>query len=136
VRLKTAPQKGTETILLVEDEDAVRDLTETVLTSYGYKVIVTQNPENALAIAESGIQVQLVLTDVVMPSMSGRELVRKLMAKHPHLRVLYMSGYTDDIITNGGVLEAGLAFLQKPFTPGALAQKVREALDATAPVPK
>jgi len=136
VRLKTAAQKGTETILLVEDEEAVRDLTETVLTSFGYKVIVTQDPEHALTIAESGTQIHLVLTDVVMPSMSGRELVRKLIAKHPHLRVLYMSGYTDDIITNGGVLEAGLAFLQKPFTPAALTQKVREALDATAPMPK
>jgi CheY-like chemotaxis protein len=136
VQLTTTPQKGTETVLLVEDEEPVRDLTETVLTSYGYKVVVTQNPEHAMTIAESGIQIQLVLTDVVMPSMSGRELVRRLMTKHPHLRVLYMSGYTDDIITNGGVLEAGLAFLQKPFTPAALAKKVREALDATAPVPK
>jgi PAS domain S-box-containing protein len=135
-RLKTEAPKGTETILLVEDEEPVRDLTETVLTSYGYKVVVTQDPEHALAIAESGLQIQLVLTDVVMPSMSGRELVRKLMAKHPHLRVLYMSGYTDDIITSGGVLEPGLAFLQKPFTPATLAQKVREALDAIAPVPK
>jgi FixJ family two-component response regulator len=89
-----------------------------------------------MRIAESGIQIHLVLTDVVMPSMSGRELVRKLMAKNQHLRVLYMSGYTDDIITHGGVLEAGLAFLQKPFTPAVLGKKVREALDAAVPVPK
>jgi PAS domain S-box-containing protein len=136
VRLKTAPQKGTETILLVEDEEAVRDLTETVLTSYGYKVIVTQDPQDAQSIADTGIQIQLVLTDVVMPSMSGRELVRKLTAKNPQLRVLYMSGYTDDIIGTGGVLEAGLAFLQKPFTPATLAQKVREVLDAATPVPR
>jgi CheY-like chemotaxis protein len=101
-----------------------------VLTSYGYKVIVTQDPKHAQTIAETGLEIQLVLTDVVMPSMSGRELVRKLTAKCPHLRVLYMSGYTDDIITSGGVLEPGLAFLQKPFTPAALAQKVREVLDA------
>jgi nitrogen-specific signal transduction histidine kinase/ActR/RegA family two-component response regulator len=136
VRLKTAPQKGTETILLVEDEEAVRDLTETVLTSYGYKVIVTQDPENAQSIAATGLPIHLVLTDVVMPSMSGRELARKLTQKNPNLRVLYMSGYTDDIIAAGGVLEAGIAFLQKPFTPALLAQKVREVLDATAPVPK
>jgi PAS domain S-box-containing protein len=135
-RLKTVPQKGTETILLVEDEEAVRDLTQTVLTSYGYKVIVTQDPEHAQSIAETGIPIQLVLTDVVMPSMSGRELVQKLTAKYPHLRVLYMSGYTDDIITNGGILEPGLAFLQKPFTPATLAQKVRDVLDAKAPVAK
>jgi PAS domain S-box-containing protein len=136
VRLKTAPQKGTETILLVEDEEAVRDLTETVLTSYGYKVIVTQDPENAQSIAATGLQIHMVLTDVVMPSMSGRELARKLTQKNPNLRVLYMSGYTDDIIAAGGVLEAGIAFLQKPFTPAMLAQKVREVLDAAAPVPK
>ena len=136
VRLKSAARKGTETILLVEDEEAVRDLTETVLTSYGYKVILTQDPDHALAIAQSGIEIHLVLTDVVMPSMSGRELVQKLIAKYPHLRVLYMSGYTDDIITSGGVLEAGLAFLQKPFTPSVLAEKVREVLDTKMPVAK
>jgi CheY-like chemotaxis protein len=135
-RLKTVPQKGTETILLVEDEEAVRDLTQTVLTSYGYKVIVTQDPGHAQSIAETGIPIHLVLTDVVMPSMSGRELVQKLTANYPHLRVLYMSGYTDDIITSGGILEPGLAFLQKPFTPATLAQKVRDVLDAKAPVAK
>jgi len=136
VRLKSAAQKGTETILLVEDDEAVRDLAETVLTSYGYKVIVTQDPEHAETIAQSGISIQLVLTDVVMPSMSGRELVRKLTARYPHLRVLYMSGYTDNVIASGGVLEPGLAFLQKPFTPAVLAQKVREVLDASASVAK
>jgi two-component system, cell cycle sensor histidine kinase and response regulator CckA len=136
IRLKTAPRKGTETILLVEDEEAVRDLAQTVLTSYGYKVIVTQDPAHAQSIAETGLPIQLVLTDVVMPAMSGRELVQNLTAKYPHLRVLYMSGYTDDIITSGGVLEPGLAFLQKPFTPATLAQKVRDVLDAKAPVTK
>jgi two-component system cell cycle sensor histidine kinase/response regulator CckA len=137
VWLKTAAQKGTETILLVEDNEAVRDLTETVLTSYGYKVIVTQTPEHAQRVAETlGADIQLVLTDVVMPSMSGRELVRKLTAKYPHLRVLYMSGYTDNIITSSGVLEPGLAFLQKPFTPALLAQKVREVLDSAASLTK
>jgi signal transduction histidine kinase/CheY-like chemotaxis protein len=136
MRPKTEVQRGSESILLVEDEEAVRDLTQTVLTSYGYKVIVTQDPEHALSVAATGLPIQLVLTDVVMPSMSGRELVQKLTAKYPHLRVLYMSGYTDDIITSGGVLEAGLAFLQKPFTPATLAQKVRDVLDAKAPVTK
>ena len=131
VRLKSAARKGTETILLVEDEEAVRDLTETVLTSYGYNVMVTQDPEHALDHrTRSGIEIHLVLTDVVMPSMSGRELVQKLTHKYPHLRVLYMSGYTDNVIASGGVLEPGLAFLQKPFTPAVLAQKVREVLDA------
>jgi len=136
VRLKTAPQRGTETILLVEDEEAVRDLTETVLTSYGYRVIVTQDPDHAQSIVATGLPIHLMLTDVVMPSMSGRELARKLTVKIPDLRVLYMSGYSDDIVSTGGVLEAGLAFLQKPFTPALLAQRVREALDAVAPLPR
>jgi two-component system, cell cycle sensor histidine kinase and response regulator CckA len=137
VRLKTAAHKGSETILLVEDDEAVRDLTEMVLQSYGYNVLVAEDPEHAQRISETpGAEIRLVLTDVVMPSMSGRELVRKLALKYPHLKVLYMSGYTDNVIATGGVLEPGLAFLQKPFTPGVLAQKVREVLDANAPVAK
>ena len=130
VRLRAAVRNGTETILLVEDDESVRDLTETVLTSYGYKVVLTQDPQHAQAVAQSGIDIHMVLTDVVMPSMSGRDLVRSLSSKYPHLRVLYMSGYSDDIISTDGVLDSGLAFLQKPFTPEALAQKVREVLDA------
>ena len=118
VRLRSAAQKGTETILLVEDDEAVRDLTETVLRSYGYNVLVAEDPKHAQEITQTqGIDIQLVLTDVVMPSMSGRELVRKLTQKYPTLRVLYMSGYTDNVIASGGILEPGLAFLQKPFTP-------------------
>jgi PAS domain S-box-containing protein len=137
VRLKTAIPRGSETILLVEDDEAVRHLTETVLSSYGYKVLATEDPEHAQRLAETpGLEVQLVLTDVIMPAMSGRELVRKLTGRHPHLRVLYMSGYTDNIISSGGVLERGLAFLQKPFTPAALAQKVREVLDTNVPASK
>jgi PAS domain S-box-containing protein len=132
VRLRSAAQKGTETILLVEDDEAVRDLTETVLRSYGYNVLVAEDPKHAQEITHTqGIDIQLVLTDVVMPSMSGRELVRKLTQKYPSLRVLYMSGYTDNVIASGGILEPGLAFLQKPFTPALLAQKVREVLDQT-----
>ena len=136
-RVNTAAPKGTETILLVEDDEAVRELTEMVLKSYGYNVLVADDPEHAQRISASpNVEVQLVLTDVVMPAMSGRELVQKLTSKHPHLRVLYMSGYTDNVITSGGVLEPGLAFLQKPFTPASLANKVREVLDAKATVAK
>ena len=135
-RLRSTVRNGTETILLVEDDESVRDLTETVLTSYGYKVILTQDPQHAQAVAQSGIEIHMVLTDVVMPSMSGRDLVRILSGKYPHLRVLYMSGYSDDIISTDGVLESGLAFLQKPFTPAALAQKVREVLDARISITK
>jgi PAS domain S-box-containing protein len=136
-RIKAVAPKGTETILLVEDDAAVRELTEMVLKSYGYEVLVAEDPEHAQKLADlPGRNIQLVLTDVVMPTMSGRELVRKLTHKRPHLRVLYMSGYTDNVITSGGVLEPGLAFLQKPFTPASLANKVRDVLDAMAPAAK
>jgi PAS domain S-box-containing protein len=136
-RIKAAAPKGSETILLVEDDEAVRELTEMVLQSYGYQVLVAEDPEHAQKLSDDpGADIQLVLTDVVMPTMSGREMVRKLTNKRPHLRVLYMSGYTDNVITSGGVLEPGLAFLQKPFTPASLAHKVREVLDAMAPAAK
>jgi CheY-like chemotaxis protein len=133
-KVKTAVPKGSETILLVEDDEAVRELTEMVLKSYGYNVLVAEEPAHAQKLSDTpGLDIALVLTDVVMPTMSGRELVKRLTDRHPHLRVLYMSGYTDNVITSGGVLEPGLAFLQKPFTPASLASKVREVLDA-APV--
>jgi PAS domain S-box len=132
--VKLAVPKGSETILLVEDDEAVRELTEMVLKSYGYNVLVAEEPAHAQKLSDTpGLDIALVLTDVVMPTMSGRELVKRLTDRHPHLRVLYMSGYTDNVITSGGVLEPGLAFLQKPFTPASLASKVREVLDA-APV--
>jgi two-component system cell cycle sensor histidine kinase/response regulator CckA len=137
VKVKTAVAKGSETILLVEDDEAVRELAEMVLQSYGYNVLVAEEPTHAQKLSDTpGHNIALVLTDVVMPAISGRELVRRLTGKHPHLRVLYMSGYTDNVITSGGVLEPGLAFLQKPFTPASLASKVREVLDAPAPVGK
>jgi len=108
-----------------------------VLKTYGYNVLVAEEPQHAQKLSDTpGLDIALVLTDVVMPTMSGRELVKRLTDKHPHLRVLYMSGYTDNVITSGGVLEPGLAFLQKPFTPALLANKVREVLDAPAPVGK
>ncbi len=136
-RAQVPAQRGCETILLVEDDEAVRGLTETVLTSYGYKLLVAQDPEHALKLADlPDFNVQMVLTDVVMPTMSGSELVRRLSQKKPHLKVLYMSGYTDNVIASGGVLEPGLAFLQKPFMPIALAQKVREVLDSKTSVPQ
>jgi two-component system cell cycle sensor histidine kinase/response regulator CckA len=127
-------KRGTETILLVEDDDAVRELAEVILASQGYKVICANGPKRAEEIAaERSQEIALVLTDVIMPTMSGRELVKKLGTRNPKMRVLYMSGYTDNVIAQGGVLEEGLAFLQKPFTPRALAQKVREVLDAGVP---
>jgi PAS domain S-box-containing protein len=122
--------KGNETILLVEDEPAVRELTRMVLSERGYSVIEAQNPEDAVRLARKhGTEIHLLLTDVVMPGMSGHDLAKRLTAQHPNLRVLYMSGYTYNIFAENGTLEDGISFLQKPFTPKALAQRVREALD-------
>ena len=121
---------GTETILLVEDNEGVRELAHMVLEAQGYNVLVAESPTHAeeLCGKHSG-GVDLVLTDVVMPGVSGRELTHRITARYPDVRVLYMSGYTYDVIAQGGVLEAGVAFLQKPFTPRDLAAKIREVLD-------
>jgi len=134
-RESKSTKRGSETVLLVEDDEAVRELTEEILNSQGYRVISANGPKQAEEIAAAqGEEIDLVLTDVIMPTLSGRELVKRLMAMNSKLRVLYMSGYTDNVIAQGGVLEEGLAFLQKPFTPRILMQKVREVLDASAPI--
>jgi len=126
--------KGHETILLVEDEPAVRELTHMVLSERGYKVIEALTPEDAERLAgNNGADIHLLLTDVVMPRMSGRELAKRLTGRYPNLRVLYMSGYTYNVIAQDGTLEEGISFLQKPFTPQVLTQKVREALDRPVP---
>jgi len=122
--------KGYETILLVEDEPAVRELTQIVLTARGYTVIEALTPEDAVRLAvNKGAEIHLLLTDVVMPGISGRELAKRLTGLYPNLRVLYMSGYTYNVIAQDGTLEEGISFLQKPFTPHVLAQRVREVLD-------
>jgi two-component system cell cycle sensor histidine kinase/response regulator CckA len=125
-------RKGTETILLVEDEKAVRDLARSILAGLGYSVLVAESAAHAEDLAANGSrEIHLLLTDVVMPGVSGRELARRITARHAKTRVLFMSGYTDNVIARDGVLEAGVSFLQKPFTPRALTQKVREVLDRT-----
>jgi CheY-like chemotaxis protein len=125
---------GTETILLVEDEPDLRELTRTVLASKGYTVVEARNAEEAERFAESnGARIHLLLTDVIMPGISGRELAKRIVPRHPAMRVLYMSGYTYNVIAQGGTLERGVSFLQKPFTPSALVEKVREVLDAVTP---
>jgi two-component system cell cycle sensor histidine kinase/response regulator CckA len=122
--------RGTETVLLVEDESALRILIHEVLTGAGYRVLQGGAPDDALAVAAAhqGV-IHLVLTDVILPSMSGRQMADALRAVRPETRTLFMSGYTDDAINHHGILEPGMHFLEKPFTSDALLRKVREVLD-------
>jgi len=126
---RASTKRGAETILLVEDEEAVRDLIQTVLVEHGYDVIPARDPRHAEQLASSyAREIHLLLTDVVMPGTSGRELATRITPLRPGIRVLFMSGYTENVITTGGMLEQGLAFLQKPFSPAVLVEKVREVL--------
>jgi CheY-like chemotaxis protein len=121
---------GDETILLVEDDQAVRELAHELLNHQGYTVLPAENGIEALAVINTHDgPVHLLLTDVVMPGMNGKELYRQAATRHPSLKVLYMSGYTDNVIAQRGVLEDGIAFIQKPFTVEAITAKVRAVLD-------
>jgi PAS domain S-box-containing protein len=123
--------QGRETVLLTEDEEQVRQMIRMILEMGGYRVLEAASGEEALAIYKQHEgQIDLVMTDVVMPKMSGRELAQSLEVFHPGIKVLYMSGYTDDAIVRHGLLDQEIAFLQKPFTPDAVMRKVREVLDA------
>ena len=125
--------RGSETILLLEDEEPVRHLIHKVLKANGYTVLVAANGRDAeRAAAEHHERIDLLLTDVVLPGLNGRQVAERLVATRPGIRVLYLSGYTDDAIVHHGVLEPGVAFLQKPFTPVTLGRKVREVLDSPA----
>jgi len=120
-----------ETILLVEDEEVVRNLVREILSMQGYNVLQAANGLEALPVCEQHTgPIHLMLTDVVMPQMGGRELAEQVARLRPATKVLFMSGYTDDAIVHHGVLGAGMFFIQKPFAPDALARKVREILDA------
>jgi len=122
--------RASETILLVEDDDEVRALARETLEGNGYAVIPAASAAEALRVVGTRQQpIQLLVTDVVLPQVSGRGLADLLTPDHRDLRVLYISGYTDDAIVRHGVLEAGTAFLQKPFTPHTLLSKVRKVLD-------
>ncbi len=121
---------GSETILIAEDEPDLRELTRIFLRDYGYKVIEAASAEQALQIAEAFAEpIHLLLTDVIMPGMSGRQLAERIHRKRPQTKIIYMTGYTDDMVVQHKVLEPGVNMLQKPFTRLDLAQKVRSTLD-------
>jgi two-component system cell cycle sensor histidine kinase/response regulator CckA len=122
---------GSETLLLVEDERAVLEVVRTTLENRGYRVLATPTPRDACLLAEQHEgPIHLLLTDVLMPSMNGRELQVQILARRPNIKTLFMSGYTRDIILSRDLLDQGTNFLQKPFRILDLAKKVREALDA------
>jgi len=122
--------EGSGTILLAEDDDSARKLIRSVLQDYGYRVLEAQDGEEALRLFEQHEgPIHLLLTDVVMPGMNGRELAESLQPLQPKMKVLYMSGYTDNAVVQHGVLEPGMSFIQKPFTPKDLASEVRKVLD-------
>jgi len=123
------PSRGHETVLLVEDEGAMLRVATTTLAGLGYQVLAAETPGDAIRLAESHTgRIDLLLTDVVMPEMNGRELAVRLQARFPGLRCLFMSGYTANVIAHRGVLDDGVLFIQKPFSVAELATRVREAL--------
>jgi two-component system cell cycle sensor histidine kinase/response regulator CckA len=123
--------RGTETLLVVEDEPSVRHLARSVLDNLGYEVLSALNGQDALHVVREhkGSPIRLVITDVIMPLMGGKVMAEWLKATYPELKILFTSGYTDEAISSHGVLETGVEFLAKPYTPASLARKVRRLLD-------
>ena len=129
VPVEGVPARSSETVLVVEDDPAIRDLIQHVLTRHGLRVLSAGSPSEAVRVAHDTLgEIDLLLSDVVLPEVSGKALADSLSAVRPNLRVLYMSGHTDDAIVHHGVLDEGTAFIQKPFTPFTLWEKVRESL--------
>jgi CheY-like chemotaxis protein len=120
---------GTQTVLVVEDDNALREVARRMLVRLGYTALVAANADEALRLFEQKGSIDVLLTDVVMPGASGPELTRQLVERYPPLKVIYMSGYTEDAIVEHGVLHPTVALLHKPFTSDTLGRKVREALD-------
>jgi CheY-like chemotaxis protein len=123
------PHAGGQTVLVVEDADGLRELARRLLERQGYTVLVAANADEALRVVDANASIDVLLTDVVMPGTSGPELVKQLVERRPTLKVIYMSGYTEDAIVHHGVLNPGIAFLHKPFNSETLGRKIREALD-------
>lgn len=125
------PPGGTETLLVVEDEPSVRHLARGVLEARGYRVLSASNGQDALHVArdQQGSPIRLVIADVIMPLMGGKVMAEWLKTTYPDLKILFTSGYTDGAIAQYGVLEPGVAFLPKPYTPGVLLRAVRDLLD-------
>jgi PAS domain S-box-containing protein len=123
------PRDGTQTVLVVEDAEGLRQLTRRLLERQGYSVLVAANADEALRLCEGTASIDVLLTDVVMPGASGPELTRRLLEQRPGLKVIYMSGYTEDAIIQHGVLNHGIAFLHKPFTAETLGRKISDVLD-------
>jgi len=122
--------RGHETVLVVEDEEALLDLNKRILEKQGYRVLAASTPSEAIRLAEDYPgEIHLLMTDVVMPEMNGRDLSDKILSRYPHMRCLFTSGYTADVIAHHGVLDEGVHFIQKPFSRKDLAAKVRKALD-------
>jgi len=129
--IETDAEGGSETILVVEDEETVRLLARRILEGCGYRVLDAQSAGDALLLCEKHAgTIDVLLTDVVMPRMSGRELAERLRPLRPDMKVLYMSGYTDDAVTRHGIRNSDVAFLQKPITPHTLTRKLREVIDS------
>jgi DNA-binding NtrC family response regulator len=126
--------RGTETILLVEDDEAVRLLALATLRQAGYRVLQASNPRRAMEVTDgSNEPIHLLLSDVIMPESDGPPLFQKLAGTHPALRVLYMSGHADDVVLEQGIEPRSTPFINKPFTPQTLTLKIREVLDAPPP---
>jgi CheY-like chemotaxis protein len=122
--------RGKETVLLVEDELDILNMAAKILEKQGYTVLQANTPGEAISLAETHAnEINLLITDVVMPEMNGRDLARTLMTQYPHLQCIFMSGYTSEVIAHHGVLAEGVNFIQKPFSLPVLASKVREVLD-------
>jgi two-component system cell cycle sensor histidine kinase/response regulator CckA len=132
----SANYRGSETILLAEDSDSLREMAKEYLESVGYRVIESASGKDALERAKAfeGI-IHLLLTDIVMPEMSGPELAAQIAALRPGIRIIFTSGYTDDAIARQGILDPAVAFIQKPYRPKALARKIREVLAANPTKP-